>query len=79
MPNMSYTSRSIASVPGWTSNSVGTVASDSGTWTRTRIRRPAARSRRLVTTSKRSGATPSGNGRPGWVMKSTAVTSTHIV
>ena len=30
MPNMSNTSRSMASVPGWTSNSVGTTGSDSG-------------------------------------------------
>jgi hypothetical protein len=38
MPNMSNTSRSMASVPGCTSNSVGTRV-DSGTCTRRRMRR----------------------------------------
>ena len=38
MPNMSNTSRSIASVPGWTSNSDGTTGSSSGTCTRSRSR-----------------------------------------
>ena len=79
MPNMSNASRSIASVPGWMSNNVGTVGSSSGTWTRTRIRRPCAMSRKLATTSKRSGAMPSGNLRAALATWSTAVRSTHIV
>ena len=64
MPNMSNTSRSIASVPGWRSNSVGSVGSSLGHLhpQRGSAGRPS-RSSRLTTTSKRSGVDAVGQRR----------------
>ena len=65
MPNMSYTSRSGASVPGHRSNNDGKRGVVLGHLDPDRER---GRSRLLTTkdTSNRSGAMPAGSGRPGW-------------
>ena len=57
----------MASAPGYRSTASDTTGSASGTWTRTRTRRFWESESRFTTTSKRSGATPSGSARPGWV------------